>query len=589
MTLATLLSRTPQGLEAPLVRVEVDVGAGLPAFSVVGLLETAVKESKDRVRAALANCGHEFPAGRVTVNLAPADLPKEGGRFDLAIAIGILVASAQLPAGPFAGVELYGELSLGGELHGTRGLLPSALQAARVGPRLDRAAGQRARGGARERYPRVRRAAPAGRVPSRGRATGAGARSAGRAATDARQRPARPRSRRRSRPGGRAPRARDRGCRRTQPAVDRSARQRQEHARAAPARTAAGSRRGRSHRVAAIRSLSLHGFRLDGWRRRPFRAPHHTASAVALVGGGGRPRPGEISLAHNGVLFLDELPEFDRAVLEVLREPLESGHIVLSRAARQAEYPGAVPAGGRDESLSLRALRRLARALPLPARAHRRVSQPHLGPAARSHRPARRRGAGRAGGDRGDARPECSADVATRVAEARSLQRQRQARTNARLEGNDLAVRATRNPRRSTCWPAQCGSSACRLAPTTACCGSPAPSPTLPAVPVFVPSTSPRRSCCGSSIAASGVAGRAARFLLDRARESAGPSRPCGGRFAGSLHRAGRCKECAAMKKWSRDASGAVWVQAPTRRLMRRWRQATIAALQRLSANLTNR
>jgi Subunit ChlI of Mg-chelatase len=118
MTLATLFSRTPQGLEAPLVRVEVDVGAGLPAFSVVGLLETAVKESKDRVRAALANCGHEFPAGRVTVNLAPADLPKEGGRFDLAIAVGILVASEQLPAGPFAGVELYGELSLGGACRG---------------------------------------------------------------------------------------------------------------------------------------------------------------------------------------------------------------------------------------------------------------------------------------------------------------------------------------------------------------------------------------------------------------------------------------------------------------------------------------
>ena len=133
MTLATLFSRTPQGLEAPLVRVEVDVGAGLPSFSVVGLLETAVKESKDRVRAALANCGYDFPAGRVTVNLAPADLPKEGGRFDLAIAVGILVASERLPAGPFAGVELYGELSLGGELHGTRGLLPSALQAARVG------------------------------------------------------------------------------------------------------------------------------------------------------------------------------------------------------------------------------------------------------------------------------------------------------------------------------------------------------------------------------------------------------------------------------------------------------------------------
>ena len=126
MTLATLLSRTLQGLEAPLVRAEVDVGPGLPTFSVVGLLETAVKESKDRVRAALSNCGFDFPAGRVTVNLAPADLPKDGGRFDLAIAIGILVASGQLPAEPFAGLELYGELSLGGELHGVRGVLPSS-------------------------------------------------------------------------------------------------------------------------------------------------------------------------------------------------------------------------------------------------------------------------------------------------------------------------------------------------------------------------------------------------------------------------------------------------------------------------------
>ena len=133
MTLATLLSRTSQGLEAPLVRVEVDVGSGLPAFSVVGLLETAVKESRDRVRAALANCGYEIPAGRVTVNLAPADLPKEGGRFDLAIAVGILAASEVLPSAAFEGVELYGELSLGGDVHGTRGVLPSALQAGRAG------------------------------------------------------------------------------------------------------------------------------------------------------------------------------------------------------------------------------------------------------------------------------------------------------------------------------------------------------------------------------------------------------------------------------------------------------------------------
>ena len=136
MTLATILSRTQQGLEAPLVRVEVHVGSGLPAFSIVGLPETAVKESKDRVRAALANCGFDLPSGHITVNLAPADLPKEGGRFDLPIAIGILVASAQLPPGPFDRTELYGELSLGGDLHAIRGALPTALQGTRAGHTL---------------------------------------------------------------------------------------------------------------------------------------------------------------------------------------------------------------------------------------------------------------------------------------------------------------------------------------------------------------------------------------------------------------------------------------------------------------------
>ena len=136
MTLATILSRTQQGLEAPLVRVEVHVGSGLPAFSIVGLPETAVKESKDRVRAALANCGFDLPSGHITVNLAPADLPKEGGRFDLPIAVGILVASAQLPPGPFDRTELYGELSLGGDLHAIRGALPTALQGTRAGHAL---------------------------------------------------------------------------------------------------------------------------------------------------------------------------------------------------------------------------------------------------------------------------------------------------------------------------------------------------------------------------------------------------------------------------------------------------------------------
>ncbi len=445
MTLATLLSRTPQGLEAPLVRVEVDVGAGLPAFSVVGLLETAVKESKDRVRAALANCGHDFPAGRVTVNLAPADLPKEGGRFDLAIAIGILVASERLPAAPFAGVELYGELSLGGDLHGTRGLLPSALQAARVGHLLIVPAAN-GREAALAKGTRVFVAAhlqdvcrhAAGQHPlaieAQVWAPALGNVGHGPDLADVR---------------GQA------GARR---ALEIAAAG--EHSLLLIGPPGSGKSmlaqrlpgllpeldEDEAIESAAIRSLSLHGFRLEGWRRRPFRAPHHTASAVALVGGGGRPRPGEISLAHNGVLFLDELPEFDRTVLEVLREPLESGHIVLSRAARQAEYPARFqlvaamnpcPCGHFGDS------RGRCRCPPERVAAYRsRISGPLL------DRIDLHVEVGRVALDEiaATAMPENSATVAARVAAARSLQRQRQTRTNARLEGDDLATRCRAEP-----------------------------------------------------------------------------------------------------------------------------------------------
>jgi magnesium chelatase family protein len=336
VTVATVLSRSQQGLDAPLVRVEVHVGAGLPAFSIVGLPETVVKESKDRVRAALANCGFELPAGHITVSLAPADLPKEGGRFDLPIAVGIMVASAQLPPGPFHATELYGELSLGGELRSIRGVLPTALQGRRAGhtqifPAVDLGEAALARHGRVlgaahlldvVSYARGMKPLPAAGEPAPGMVSAA--------------------------------------------VPDLADVRGQAYARRALEVAAAGGHSllligppgsGKSMlaqrlpgilppmteeealETAAVRSLAGRGFRVEEWRKRPFRNPHHTVSAIALVGGGGRPRPGEISLAHHGVLFLDELTEFDRSVLEVLREPLESGQIVISRAGRQAEFP----------------------------------------------------------------------------------------------------------------------------------------------------------------------------------------------------------------------------------------------------------
>jgi len=336
VSFATILSRSQQGLEAALVRVEVHVGSGLPAFSIVGLPETVVKESKDRVRAALANCGFELPAGHITVSLAPADLPKEGGRFDLPIAIGILVASAQLPPGPFDATELYGELSLGGELHPVRGVLPTALQGMRAGHTMIFPAASLGEA-ALARPGRVLGAAhlldvcryARGREPLRSAGEPPGE-TALVAAPDLAAVRGQPRARRAleiAAAGGHS-------LLMIGPPGSGKSMLAQRLPGILP-----GMTEEEALETAAIRSLAGRGLRVEAWRQRPFRSPHHTASAMALVGGGSRPRPGEISLAHNGVLFLDELPEFDRRVLEVLREPLESGHIVISRAARQAEFP----------------------------------------------------------------------------------------------------------------------------------------------------------------------------------------------------------------------------------------------------------
>jgi len=334
---AILYSRAAVGLDAPLVTVEADITGGLPAFSIVGLPETAVKESKDRVRSAILNSQFSFPSRRITVNLAPADLPKEGTRFDLPIALGILGGSNQLAGAMFERFEFVGELALSGGLRLVHGILPLIRKAQTAGRTLiipkanaDEAAlcgydniflaehllevcshllGQ-------QKLPRIELCVPEkhSQVSSndllevegqlfakRGLEVCAagghnllffGAPGTGKTLLASRLPSILP------------------------PLSDEEAVE-----------------------VLSIQSISHQSFDLSNWYQRPFRAPHHTASAVALVGGGSKPKPGEISLAHRGVLFLDELPEFDRRVLEVLREPMESGVIRISRAAQHIEFP----------------------------------------------------------------------------------------------------------------------------------------------------------------------------------------------------------------------------------------------------------
>ncbi|MES0873190.1 YifB family Mg chelatase-like AAA ATPase [Sinimarinibacterium thermocellulolyticum] len=333
--LATLLSRAQNGLTADLVTVEVHLAPGLPGLNIVGLPEAAVREAKDRVKAAITTCGYRFPVQRITCNLAPADLPKEGSRFDLAIALGILMASEQVPAGALQGVEVLGELSLSGELRPVPGVLPAALKATQAGRAL---------------------LVPAANAAEALLAPGA-------CVLPARTLMELCASLHEGRPAAAAAPALPQAC---DTAPDLSDVRGQAQARRVLEIAAAGAHSvllvgspgaGKSMlarrlpgilppleadealEVAAVASIALGGFDPAHWGRRPFRAPHHTASGVALVGGGSVPRPGEITLAHHGVLFLDELPEFDRRSLEVLREPLETGHITVSRAARQAEFP----------------------------------------------------------------------------------------------------------------------------------------------------------------------------------------------------------------------------------------------------------
>jgi magnesium chelatase family protein len=457
MSMAVVASRALDGLDAPAVQVEVQLANGLPSFTLVGLAEMEVRESRERVRAALQQTGFAFPTNkRITVNLAPADLPKESGRFDLPIALGILAADGQLCREALARHEFAGELSLGGELRPVRGALALALAAAR------------------ERHGRTlvlpeASAAEAARVPGldvrRARHLAdvvATLRPAADASVD---RPALARAE----PGAPAPRAPD------WPDL------RDVKGQAAAKRVLEVAASGGHHvlligppgsgksmlaerlpgllpalppeqALAAAAIAGLH--RAPGGALaepfgdrggRPWRAPHHTASAPALVGGGTPPRPGEISLAHGGVLFLDELPEFPRRALEALREPLETGEVTISRAARQASFPARFqlvaamnpcPCGWLGAPVALgRACRCTADQV---ARYQGRLSGPLL--------------------DRIDLQVEVlaatpdellaapdgepSARIAERVAAARERQRARQGRLNAELSATELDERA---------------------------------------------------------------------------------------------------------------------------------------------------
>ncbi|MES2683810.1 MAG: YifB family Mg chelatase-like AAA ATPase [Pseudomonadota bacterium] len=336
MTLATVLSRAQNGLAADLVTVEVHLAPGLPGLSIVGLPEAAVRESRDRVKAAISTCGYKFPNRRITVNLAPADLPKEGGRFDLPIALGVLAASGQIPPERLATLEVLGELSLSGEVRPIKGALPAALKATAAGRAL---------------------LLPQQNLAEAALAKGAVLHAALHLAALAAELHAGPL------PAAVPPPVRVSSL---QGLPDISEVRGQFQAKRALEIAAAGGHSllmlgppgsgksmlaqrlqgllpplsdAESLEVAAVASISHVGFDAARWGVPPYRAPHHTASGVALVGGGSPPRPGEVTLASNGILFLDELTLYDRNVLEVLREPLETGQITVSRAARQADFP----------------------------------------------------------------------------------------------------------------------------------------------------------------------------------------------------------------------------------------------------------
>jgi magnesium chelatase family protein len=335
MPLATVASRALAGIDAPEVTVEVHLGPGLPAFNIVGLPEAEVREAKDRVRAALNHARFEFPARRITVNLAPADLPKDSSRLDLPIALGILAASGQVPGSALLGHEFAGELSLTGELRPVRGALAMALGSARAG---------RAFVVPEESAPQAALAPRACVLPAKSLLEVCAHLAGEKRLTESRAAPMRIEAHC-------SDWSEVKGQVQTKRALEVAAAGAHSVLMIGPPGTGKSMLSARlpgilprmteeeALETAAVHSASSAGFDAARWGERPFRAPHHSASVAALVGGGSPPRPGEISLAHNGILFLDELPEFQRTVLEAMREPLEAGTISIARAARQAQFP----------------------------------------------------------------------------------------------------------------------------------------------------------------------------------------------------------------------------------------------------------
>jgi magnesium chelatase family protein len=437
---STVFSRAPAGLDAPTVRVEVHLGNGLPAFNLVGLPEAVVRESKERVRAALVTAGYDFPQRRITVNLSPADLPKEGGRFDLPIAVGILAADRKILARSLKGREFYGELSLGGALRETRKLLPALIAGAKLGSEM---------------------ILPAANALEASLVSGAKLRLLNHlsevvAALKAKDSPyALPLV-----PVDPA------AAKLTLKPLPDLAEVRGQYAGKRALEIAAAGEHGlimigppgsgktllaqrlpsllpplspqEMLEVASLESAAGRKPTVGG--RRPFRSPQHTASMAALIGGGAM-RPGELSLAHLGVLFLDELPEFPRNALEALREPLESGTVVLSRLKRTCEFPArfqlaaamnpcpcgyAGDARGRCHCTAEQVTRYRNRISgPLVDRIDIHVELLPL-PVEQLLRAEHGQG-------------ESSATVAERVAAARRLQWQRQGKLNARLSPAELA------------------------------------------------------------------------------------------------------------------------------------------------------